>query len=102
MDQHDLLRTEKMLGDRQGADLVIRDHAARVADYMRVPDRKPEDRIRIQTRVHTDNDRDLLGGRPGSGRSPLSKPSSKAPLFFRNSSMALISASLQTWFRQTC
>src|SRR5215216_2958520 len=28
----------------------------------------------------------------GSGRSPLSKPSAKASLFFRNSSMALISA----------
>src|SRR3954449_11667613 len=52
-----------MLGDRQRADLVIRDHAARVADYVRVPDREPEDRIRIQTRVHTGNDRDLLGGR---------------------------------------
>src|SRR5215212_8385444 len=52
-----------MLGDRQGADLVIRDHTARVADHVRVPDRKPKDRIRIQTRVHTGNDRDLLGGR---------------------------------------
>src|SRR5215213_4859293 len=36
----------------------------------------------------------------GSGRSPLSKPSAKASLFFRNWSMALISASLRTRFRR--
>src|SRR5215218_5999646 len=34
----------------------------------------------------------------GSGRSPLSKPSANASLFFRNSSMALISAPPRTWF----
>src|SRR5262245_28400474 len=52
-----------MLGDREGADLIICDHAARVADHVCVPDRKAEDRIRVQPRVHAGNDRDLPGGR---------------------------------------
>src|SRR5215208_3166517 len=100
MDQHDLLRTEEVLGDRQGADLVVRDHAARIADYMRVPDREPEDRIRIQTRVHTGNDRDLLGGR--QRQVALVKTLGKSLVVLQELVDGAHFGPLRTWFLQTC
>src|SRR5919108_109965 len=77
-----------MLRDRQGADLVIRSTPPALRITCASPIESPRigygfRRASIQAIIAT-----FLAG--GSGRSPLSKPSAKASLLFRNSSMALI------------
>jgi hypothetical protein len=59
VDQHDLLGSKQVLGDRERADLVVRDHAASVADHVGVTELEPEDRVGVETGIHACDDRDL-------------------------------------------
>ena len=56
-------RPEQALGDRQRADLVVGDHAAGVADDVRVAFAQPERSVGVQPRVHARHDRDRLARR---------------------------------------
>jgi hypothetical protein len=63
VDEDDLLGAEQALGDRQRADLVVGDHAAGVADDVRIALVEPQDAQRVDPGVHAGHDRDLLGRR---------------------------------------
>jgi hypothetical protein len=63
VDEHDLLRAEQALRDRQRADLVVRDHAACVPDDVGVALGEAEQTVGIQPRIHARHDRDALGRR---------------------------------------
>ena len=52
MDQDDLAGAEQPLADREGADLVVGDHPARVADHVRLAFGEPEDRVHVEAGVH--------------------------------------------------
>jgi hypothetical protein len=62
VDEHDLGGAEQALGDDQRPDHIVGDHAARVADDVRVPRPQPEHRVEVQARVHAGDNRDA-GGR---------------------------------------
>jgi hypothetical protein len=68
VNEHDLLGAEQVLGDRQRPDLVIGDHAARVADDVSVTEPEAKDRIGVEPRIHAGDDRDL----PGRGERQVS------------------------------
>jgi hypothetical protein len=63
VDQHDLFRSEQSLRDRERADLVVGDHAAGVADDMRVALVEAEQAVGIQPRVHARDDGNPFRGR---------------------------------------
>jgi len=56
---------EEALGDRQGADLVVGDDAAGVADDVRVALFEAEQAVGVQAGVHAGQDGDLARGRQG-------------------------------------
>src|SRR5262245_13133878 len=58
VDEHDLLRTEQPLRDRERADLVVGDHTSRVADHVGIALLEPEQRVWVQPRIHARDDRD--------------------------------------------
>ena len=61
VDEDDLLGAEQVLGDREGADLVVGHHAAGVADHVGVALGQPEDPVRVEAGIHAGQDGDLLG-----------------------------------------
>src|SRR5581483_4731057 len=63
VDQHDLLRPEQALRDRERPDRVVGDDAARVADDVRVSLREPQEAVDVEARVHAGDDRDLASRR---------------------------------------
>jgi len=63
--EHDLLRSQQALGDHEGADLVVGDHAARVAHDVRVAFLQPEHYERAETGVHAGDHGHVLGRRYG-------------------------------------
>jgi hypothetical protein len=60
VDQHDFLRPEQPLRDRERADFVVGDDAARIADDVGVALAQPEQPVRVQARVHARHDGDPL------------------------------------------
>ena len=60
VDEEDLLGAQQVLADRQGADRVLGDQAAGVADDVRLARGEPQGREDVHARVHAGHDRDLL------------------------------------------
>src|SRR5258705_44377 len=52
VDENDLLGTEQPLTDGERADLIVGDHAAGVADHVRLAVVQAEDRVHVQPGVH--------------------------------------------------
>jgi len=65
VDQDDLGGAQQPLTDRQRADLVVCDDAARVADHVRLALLQAEDAVDVQPGVHAGHDSDVLAGRHG-------------------------------------
>jgi len=63
VNQDDLARAEQALADRQGPDLVIGDHAARVADHVCVALGQAENAVDVQPGVHASHHGHVLGRR---------------------------------------
>src|SRR5659263_50205 len=63
VDQDDLPRPQQALADGEGADLVVGDHAAGVADHVRLALGEAERAVDVQAGVHAGDDGDPLGGR---------------------------------------
>src|SRR5579862_7744152 len=63
VDKHDLLGAKKTLRDRERADLVVGDDAARVTDHVGVALLEPEQPIRVQPSVHAGQHRHPLSRR---------------------------------------
>jgi hypothetical protein len=63
VDEDDLGRPEQPLADRERADLVVGDHAAGVADDVRLALLQAEHAVDVEPRVHAGQDGDVLGGR---------------------------------------
>ena len=59
MNEHDLPGAQQPLADGQGADLVIGDDTARVADDMRFAFVQPEHAVDVQPGVHAGDDGDV-------------------------------------------
>jgi putative transcriptional regulator len=68
VDEDDLPRGQHSLGDDERADHVVGDHAAGVADHVGIPLFQPQHPPGLETRVHADHRRDLLGRRHGQAR----------------------------------
>jgi hypothetical protein len=66
MDQDDLAGAEQPLADGQGPDRVIGDHAARVADHVRLALGESEGRVNVQAGIHAGDNGHAAGGM-GSG-----------------------------------
>ncbi len=60
VNEEDLLGAQQVLADRQGADRVLGDQAAGVADDVRLSRGEPQRREDVHARVHAGHDRDLL------------------------------------------
>ena len=60
VDEEDLLGAQQVLADRQGADRVLGDQAAGVADDVRLARGEPQGREDVYARVHAGHDGDLL------------------------------------------
>ena len=59
--EHDLLRAEQALADRQGPDLVVGDDAPGVADHVRLALVQAEGAVDVEAGVHAGQDGDVLG-----------------------------------------
>ena len=60
VDEDDLLGAQQVLADRQGADRVLGDQSAGVADDVRLTRGEPQGREDVHARVHAGHDGDLL------------------------------------------
>ncbi|NYJ05606.1 hypothetical protein GGQ55_001884 [Geodermatophilus daqingensis] len=65
VDEDDLGRPEQPLADRERADLVVGDHAAGVADDVRLALVEAEHAVDVEAGVHAGQDGDVLGRRQG-------------------------------------
>ena len=70
VDEHDAAGAERALADGQGADDVVGDHAAGVADGVAVAELQAERVVQVEPGVHAGDDGDLAvrGGRPSRDR----------------------------------